>query len=192
MTPKKARQRHPEDPVVATFMIPYAAWQEFKTRVEAQGETVSGTLLAFIQGYLAAVRSPQGAAEVVNARVDAVIDHKMMPWQQQAIATHHRLARIEAKMDVVEIHVETLKRHNDARWIDVDSYPTHDDPRSATVPSSLSEIELCRRFGINPYNLDHNASLRRLSIPEYLHELTGWHYHNGHYLPPAVRSAPSP
>lgn len=176
-------------------MIPYATWHEFKATIEAQGDTVSGTLLAFIQGYLAAAQSPDSAAAVVNARVDAVIDAKVMPWHEQAIATHHRLARIEEKMDVVEIHVETLKRHNDARWVDVESYSVEDhshDPHSTSVPPSLSEIDLCRRFGINPYSLDHNASLRRLSIPEYLHELTGWHYHDGQYISPAVRSAPSP
>ncbi|MEA5418855.1 hypothetical protein VB712_06415 [Spirulina sp. CCNP1310] len=181
MIPKKARQRHPDDPVVATFMLPYAQWQAFKTIVESQGETVSATLLAFIEGYLAAMQSPQGAAAVIDARIDDLLARKLEPWQEEAIAHYQRLAQIETQMAQVEIHVETLKRRSEARLIDIEVEPV-ETTHHHTTP--LSEIELCRQFGINPYSLGHNADLRRLSIPEYLHELTGWYYHAGHYHPP--------
>lgn len=187
MIPKKARQRHPDDPVVATFMLPYAQWQAFKTVVESQGETVSATLLAFIEGYLAAMQSPQGAAAVIESRIDDLLAQKLENWQGEAIrdseviAHHQRLAQLETQMAQVEIHVETLKRRSEARLIDIDVHPVETGPHPATA---LSEIELCRQFGINSHSLAHNADLRRLSIPEYLHELTGWYYHQGDYHPP--------
>lgn len=181
MIPKKARQRHPDDPVVATFMLPYAQWQAFKAVVESQGDTVSATLLAFIEGYLAAMQSPQGAAAVIDARIDDLLARQLEPWQGEAINQHQRLAQLETQMAQVEIHVETLKRRSEARLIDIDVEPVETGSHATTA---LSEIQLCRQFGINPHSLAHNANLRRLSIPEYLHELTGWYYHAGDYHPP--------
>lgn len=163
-------------------MLPYAQWQAFKTIVESQGETVSATLLAFIEGYLAAMQSPAGAAAVIDQRIDDLLDRKLEPWQGEAMTQHQRLAQLETQMAQIEIHVETLKRRSEARLIDIDVEAVETGPHPTTA---LSEIQLCRQFGINPHSLAHNADLRRLSIPEYLHELTGWHYHEGDYHPPS-------
>lgn len=57
--PKQARQRKPDELVLATFMIPYQKWQDFQKAAREEGTTASAALAAFIESYLAANHSSQ-------------------------------------------------------------------------------------------------------------------------------------
>jgi methyl-accepting chemotaxis protein len=59
MMPKQARQRKPDELVLATFMIPYKKWQDFQKAAREEGTTASAALAAFIESYLAGNRSSQ-------------------------------------------------------------------------------------------------------------------------------------
>lgn len=50
--PRRNQNRKSDDPVWATFKIPYEKWQHFKAVAKAEGNTASATLVDLIEGYL--------------------------------------------------------------------------------------------------------------------------------------------
>lgn len=216
MIRKKARPRNPEEPVVATFMIAYNKWQAFKTVLEAEGTTISAALVAFVEGYLAAVRSPHLSNQEINQRLQHLLRHKTDHWEQQVTTLQHRVLKTEAGIADLHFSVEQLQRARSARPVEQDAFepltePTLEPPRDPhevivdielepeqigepqpksepepepLQPDGLTQASLCRAFGIKPETLIRNASLRGMTLENYLYHLTGWSYRQGRYYPP--------
>jgi hypothetical protein len=204
---KSARARHPEEPVVATFMIPYAKWQAFKTVLEAEGSTISATLVAFIEGYLAAQRSPHESSQEINTRLHQILRYKVAHWEQQIATLQHRLLRTEASIEDLNFLLDRVQREQRARPVavetldgeeaegevllgqaDVTAVQWSDELADLTdgqpERAGLTLVSLCRAFGLNPNSLVSNANLRGVSLEDYLYQLTGWSYRQGRYYPP--------
>ncbi|NEO85174.1 MAG: hypothetical protein F6J87_13135 [Spirulina sp. SIO3F2] len=200
MIRKKARPRNPEEPVVATFMIAYDKWQAFKTVLEAEGTTISAALVAFVEGYLAAVRSPNLSSQEINSRLQLLLRHKTDHWEQQVTTLQHRVLKTEANVADLNFSVEQLQRERSARPVEIDANVTPVDPHDVIVdidleetndpkhdalqPDGLTQASLCRAFGIKPQSLIRNANLRGMTLENYLYHLTGWSYRQGRYYPP--------
>lgn len=208
---KSARARHPEEPVVATFMIPYAQWQAFKTVLEAEGSTISATLVAFIEGYLAAQRSPHESSQEINTRLNQILRYKVAHWEQQIATLQHRLLRTEASIEDLNFLLDRVQREQRARPValemvsqlgeeeeeDGEALPGKADATKVQWSEELADltdgqperagltlVSLCRAFGLNPNSLVSNANLRGVSLEDYLYQLTGWSYRQGRYYPP--------
>lgn len=211
---KKARPRNPEEPVVATFMIAYDKWQAFKTVLEAEGTTISAALVAFVEGYLAATRSPNLSNEEINQRLQQLLRHKTDHWEQQVTTLQHRVLKTEAGIADLHFTVEQLHRARSARLVEQDTveplaepiFEPLRDPHDVIVeielkreetgepksepepeplqPDGLTQASLCRAFGIKPETLIRNANLREMTLENYLYHLTGWSYRQGRYYPP--------
>lgn len=224
---KKARPRNPEEPVVATFMIAYEKWQAFKTVIEAEGTTVSTTLVAFIEGYLDATRSPHLSSQEINTRLQNLLSHKTAYWEQQMTTLQHRVLKTEASVENLDFLIENLQREKAARLVELDESltepelepnpvseseaiaieaaitleldetpttdsPTPESPESEPFPpyeapqppDGLTQMGLCRAFGLRPDNLARLANQRGTTLEHYLYLLTGWSYRQGRYYPP--------
>lgn len=211
---KKARPRNPEEPVVATFMIAYEKWQAFKTVIEAEGSNLSTTLVAFIEGYLEATRSPHQSSQEINTRLQNLLSHKTAYWEQQVTTLQHRVLKAEASLESLDFLIENLQREKAARPVELEDPvtelgdPTAESEEVITIeldetpppqlpdlelssvykareePDGLTQIALCRAFGIRPDNLARLANQRGTTLEHYIYLLTGWSYRQGRYYPP--------
>ncbi|MGB0563923.1 MAG: hypothetical protein ACPGVO_19310 [Spirulinaceae cyanobacterium] len=138
MIRKKARLRRPEEPVVATFMVAYDKWQAFKTVLEAEGTTISAALVAFIDGYLAAMQSPDLTSQEINQRLQYLLRHKTDHWEQQVATLRHRVLRTEAGLEQLNFAIELLQRERAARPVELEVMPV---TPSDAPPFDLTSID---------------------------------------------------
>jgi hypothetical protein len=106
MMPKKAKQRQPDEPVLATFMISYEKWQDFQKAARAEGTTASATLVAFIESYLAGEQLSEPEVEIqLEARLNESLDARI----EEAVAL-----KVASLDKVIGNHLQNVVKERDA------------------------------------------------------------------------------
>lgn len=106
MMPKKAKQRQPDEPVLATFMISYEKWQDFQKAARAEGTTASATLVAFIESYLAEERLSASEVEItLEAQLNESLDARI----EEAVAL-----KVAGLDKVIGNHLQNAVKERDA------------------------------------------------------------------------------
>lgn len=117
MMPKKARQRQPDESVLATFMIPYEKWQDFQKTARAEGTTASATLVAFIEAYLAGNRPSELelAEPKLETQLEAEFDKNLDTLIEKAV--ERKIASFDAILNNLQKAVTQIdeRLEKDAR-----------------------------------------------------------------------------
>lgn len=122
-------------------MIAYNQWQAFKTVLENEGKTISATLVAFIEGYLAAVRSPELSSQEINTRLQHLLRHKTDHWEQKVLTLQHRVLRTEAGLEQLNFAVELLQRERAARPVELEVMEVTPEVRPLDPHTVIPETE---------------------------------------------------
>ncbi|MFW6358618.1 MAG: hypothetical protein ACOC0N_05305 [Chroococcales cyanobacterium] len=151
--PKKARKRQPDEPVLATFMIPYEKWQEFQRLARNQGTTASATLVAFVESYLVGENDKSVEAEVaaeneaidlererqwkaeIEEQLKAKIEQDLKAYIDDAIAFHTR--QLTEELTALQTLVSQLMQ----RLETAEDLVTQEKPKTL-YPSDIIDVEV--------------------------------------------------
>lgn len=101
--PRRNKDRKSDDPVWATFKIPYDKWQHFKAVAKAEGNTASATLVDLIEGYLTS-ESKSEVEEITTS------DHKSLAeaLKQTFLDLDHKIAGSQAIFSDHDDHLSEI------------------------------------------------------------------------------------
>ncbi|HEY9613695.1 hypothetical protein [Allocoleopsis sp.] len=118
MMPKQARQRKPDEMVLATFMIPYKKWQDFQKAAREEGITASAALVTFIESYLAGNQSSQpelfepellepeletqlvtALSKNLDAQIEKAVEQKIASFDTMLDYLHKAVRQIDERLE---------------------------------------------------------------------------------------------
>lgn len=118
MMPKQARQRKPDELVLATFMIPYKKWQDFQKAAREEGTTASAALVAFIESYLAGNQPSQpeltepefiepeletqlvtALSQNLDAQIEKAVEQKIASFDTMLNYLHQAVRQIDERLE---------------------------------------------------------------------------------------------